>query len=285
MKVGMKTVLCTLAAALVSGHASASTEKLAQAEAAYQAREYDAAGKAQAQTAAQLYGELAAEQTTAVARAKYLSAQSEALYFLGHASDDKALKIQHHLAGLAAGEKAVAEFGITDVTQANVALLKSQFQADDLKVLAEALYQRGANLGQWGQANGVTESLGRWPDLKATMQLIIDLGFSSIQDYGPLRTLGRGNHQIPALLGGSNKRAEKYLQSAVSKTKAPGTIYSVNGYNNTFYAELLRDIEKADEGRALLESFVRADAAQLNPRMAPETRRAQREALDLLNNW
>jgi len=274
--------------AQVSGQTSAqaSVEALVQkAASAYKAREFDAAGIAQAQTAADAYGEAANAERDTKKQAVLLTRQAEVLHFLGTAYSTKGEKIKYHLAGLAAADKALLAFGVSDVQNAKAADLRSKLSAEDLKMLADALYNRGINLGQWGSANGVSESLGRWPELRANMQLVIDIGHEEIASFGPARVIGRGFHQIPGFLGGSNREARKYLQPAFQKTLATGQIYSTHGSNNLFYAELLRDTNKADEGKAILEAFVKADASTLNPELAPEVKKAQRDARDLLRKW
>jgi hypothetical protein len=288
----MKTLLMSALFALVAAAPSvqaATTEELVQkAEGAFKERDYNSPGIAKANEAAGIYGQVVAAQTDAKAQAKYLAKQAEALYFVGHANTDRDLKIKYHLAGMESADKGVKVFGITDVTDVEpkqIAELKKSLTAEELNLLGELLYQRGANLGQWGAANGVTASLGRWSELRETMNLIIKLGVQTTREYGALRTLGRGYHQIPGLLGGDNGKAEKYLQTAVEKTKAPGAIYSTNGYNNVYYAEVLRDTDKEQQGRELLEAFLKADPNTLNKDAVPETKKAQSEAAELLKDW
>ena len=259
----------------------------AAAEKAYSQRDYTAPGIKSAQEAADLYAQEAAKEANPIVKAKYLTGQAEALYFVGAASQANSEKIDKHLKGMDVAVVAVAAFGIKDVTKVSpddVKKLKA-LPADQLAILAAALYQRGINLGQWGAANGVMKSLSKWPELKANMQIIIDLGQGKINEYGPYRVLGRGYYKIPSMLGGSVDKAIQYLSSAIKGSKAPGQNYSVNGFNNTFYAEALNNNGKSAEAKQLLNDFLKADPKTLEPALAPENKQAQSDAKDLLKSW
>lgn len=258
-----------------------------EAKAAYAQREYDNAGIQKAQAAADIYAKLVTEASDAKAKTQLLVRQSEALYFVGDADKANAVKIEKHNQGYQLADQAVKALGVKDVssiTDSEVTALKSSLSADDLALLGDALYFRGTNLGKWGQANGVTTSLGRWPELRANMELIGKLGLDANHEYGAARTLGKAYATLPGLLGGSTKKALQYLSTAVTKSAAPGKTYSTNGYNNLFYAEVLNENGDTDEAKALLEAFIAADAATLNPELAVETRRAQSDAKELLKD-
>jgi hypothetical protein len=285
------TAFGSLAAFVVgtaASHASAQTteELMNQAKAAYAAREYSAAGAAKSQEAADLYAQAAKTATDKKTQALALVGQSEALYFVGAANAAAEVKIEKHLAGLELADSVVKSYGISDVTNvpaADITRLKA-LPADELALLGEALYFRGTNLGQWGNANGVMESLGRWPELRSTMEVIVNLGVFGAHEYGAYRVLGRGYFKVPGLFGGSNKQAEKYLSAAVKFTLAPGQVFSMNGYNNLYIAELYKDIGKEKEAKEILEAFVAADAKALNPPSYVEFLEAQKEAQVMLND-
>jgi hypothetical protein len=259
-----------------------------EAKTAFGQREYDNAGIQKAQAAADIYAQLATEASDTKAKAELLVRQSEALYFVGDADKANAVKIEKHNQGYQLADQAVKSLGVKDVsaiTDAEVASLKSTLSAADLALLGDALYYRGTNLGKWGQANGVTTSLGRWPELRATMELVGKLGLESVHEYGAARTLGKAYATLPGLLGGSTKKALEYLSKAVSKSAAPGQKYSTNGFNNLFYAEVLNENGDTDEAKALLEAFITADPATLNPSLVAETRRAQADAKEMLKDF
>lgn len=276
----------SLASAGSIASAQTSEELMNQAKAAYAAREYSAAGAAKSQEAADLYAQAAKSATDKKTQNLALVGQSEALYFVGAANTAAEVKIEKHLAGLEIADSVVKAYGINDVTNvpaADLARLKA-LPADELALVGEALYFRGTNLGQWGNANGVMESLGRWPELRSTMEVIVNLGVFGAHEYGAYRVLGRGYFKVPGLFGGSNKQAEKYLSAAVKYTLAPGQVFSMNGYNNLYIAELYKDIGKEKEAKEILEAFVAADAKALNPPSYVEFLEAQKEAQVMLND-
>lgn len=268
--------------------ASAQTleELMNQAKEAYAAREYSAAGAAKSQEAADIYAQVARSATDKKTQHLALVGQSEALFFVGAANTAAEVKIEKHLAGLEIADSVVKAYGISDVTNVvaiDLARLKA-LPADELALVGEALYYRGINLGQWGNANGVMESLGRWPELRSTMEVIVNLGVFAAHEYGAYRVLGRGYFKVPGLFGGSNKQAEKYLSAAVKFTLAPGQAFSVNGYNNLYIAELYKDIGKEKEAKEILEAFVAADAKALAPPSYVEFIETQKEARVMLND-
>ncbi|HRK06245.1 MAG TPA: hypothetical protein PLZ57_00630 [Pseudobdellovibrionaceae bacterium] len=258
-----------------------------EAKVAYEARGYDAAGRLQAERAVDLYKQAMAVASNDAEKFTSMIGQSEAQYFVGNSTDDNQVKIERHLAGLEIADAVVKAFGVQDVTavaEADLQRLKA-LPADQLALLGEALYYRGINLGQWGAANGVMASLGRWPELRSTMELIVNINLKNIHEYGAFRTLGRGYFKVPGMFGGSNKRAEKYLSEAVKQTLAAGQIFSTNGYNNIYYAELLKDLGRDQEAKDLLQAFVNSQVLAVNPPSKQEYVRAQGEAADLLAQW
>lgn len=285
----MKALLVAALVAVVAPVAQAATpvEAIQQAEQAYAQREYDNAGAAKAQAAADLFAQAAADKSIGTpVKAVALAGQAEAIYFVANVATDNNVKIAKHLEGMNAADAALKLYGINDVnnvSDSDVARLKA-LPADELNVVAKAMFQRGINLGQWGAASGVAQSLGKWPELRANMDLLTKIGKTDIAQYGPYRTLGLGYYKIPALLGGSMAKADKYLSTAVSKTLAAGQVYSVNGHNNVFYAQVLRDNGNAAKAKELLQNFLKADPNTLNPGSAPETKAAQREAAELLKS-
>ena len=287
MKAILMTALIAVSVSVGFNAAQAATveELLVQAKQSFAEREYDNAGVAKAQASADLYAQAASDKAVSkFNKVAALAGQAEALYFVANVNPATDVKIAKHWEGFTAAETVVKMFGVNDVTNvsdATVASLKA-LPADQLKIFAEALFQRGINLGQWGAASGVAQSLGRWPELRSNMELIVKIGFKDLHEYGAYRTLGLGFYKIPALLGGSMAKADKYLSTAVSGSLAAGQTYSINGYNNVFYAQILRDNGSAAKAKELLQNFLKADANTLNPGNAPETKAAQREATELL---
>ena len=274
--------------ALADGTAA---EFIAQAKAAYAQRAYSEEGIAKAKEAASLYEKAAALQTGREA-AESLNGEAEALHFAGAATSEakKSEKIATHLSGIQVGDRALQTLGVNAIgdlfSPEGIEKTKARLNTEELKTLANAIYFRGANLGQWGTANGVVDSLGKWPELRDSMQAIIDLDMKEVNDFGAYRVLGRGYFKIPALLGGSMRKARRYLTEAVNNTKS--TVYpelSRQATNNLYLAEVLHEDKAGEAAKALLQKTIAADAAQLNPDQVPETQDVQKQAAEFLKNW
>lgn len=284
----MKAYLSAFAAILFCSPmalADAAADLISQANSSYSSRDYDAAGVQAAKQAGDLYGQAVAQASDATVRAKALVGQSMAIYFVADASNSNDVKKELHLKGMELADQAAEVMGLSDVAKASdqdVQRLKGSLSAEQMRVLGDALYYRGINLGQWGAANGVVDSLNRWPELRDNMQLLVNLGLREMHGFGAFRVLGRGYYKIPTLLGGSMKRAEQYLSAALKGTLASGQTFSTNGYNNIYLADVLRENGRAAEAKAILEGFVAADVKTLDPESVPENRRSQKEAQDLL---
>ncbi len=278
----------------VTGHtvfAETAAELEARAQTAYEARDFTGPGVQSAQLSADLFGKaVAASSADPAKQAELKVRQAAACFFLGDALQDNAAKITQLWNGYNLANDVVANtFGIKDVTAVSDPQLQSllKLPADQLTRLGEALYVRGINLGNWGQVNGIMESLNKWPDLKASMELMVRLGQKTLHEYGAYRTLGRGLFKIPGLLGGDVPKATKYLQVAVQGSIAPGQTFSINGFNNLFYADILKDAGKDAEAKKLLQDFI--SAAHANPNILPgypaETKNAVRQADEMLKSW
>ncbi len=277
--------LFVAALALISTTAFAAATPEA-AEQAYAARDYTQPGRASAAEAVKLFGELAQTTADKNLKAQYLVKQAASSFFLGDSTADNNEKIAQFTAGMGSSNAALKIAGINDVnnvSDADIAAITKRSK-DEVTLVAEALYVYGINLGQWGQANGVMQSLNKWPELRTTMELIVKVGAKGLHEYGAYRTLGRGYFKIPALLGGDVAKAQKYLSTAVNGSLAAGQVYSVNGYNNLFYADLLIDQGQEDQAKKLLQDFIKADAKTLLPGYEAETRQSQRLAAEMLKN-
>jgi len=293
----MKALFFTaaLAASLISTQSFADADPAAGAAAkakeAFAKRDYTNAGIHSAQQAADLYAE-AAKLSTGAAQANYLIQEAGAIYFVGEASTNNDVKIEKHLKGIQLTDQALKNLGIDNVpgiTDAQIAQLKSAKSKDELSLIAEGLYYRGTNLGQWGQANGVVQSLSKWPELRRTMETIQALGLVATHDFGAFRVLGRGYFKIPRLLGGDMGKATFYLKTAFEKTKAKinnvTQEFSRNGYNNNYYAEVLKENNEAAKGKELLQKFIAADPKAIDSENEVELKHAQEQAKELLKSF
>lgn len=259
-----------------------------KAKEAFAKREFSGSGIASAQEAADLYGKAAATSSDATEKAGYLVNEAAAIYFVGDASSDNSVKIEKFLKGIQFADQALALLGLGDVpgaSDAQIDQLKASLKPAQLALLGEGLYFRGTNLGQWGQANGVVQSLSKWPELRRTMEIIKNIGLQSIHDYGANRVLGRGYFKIPGLLGGSVQKATELLGEAMKKTLVAGKIYSKNGYNTNYFAEVLNENGDTDKAKALLQAFIAADPASIDAASIPELKEAQRLAKEILKSF
>ena len=280
-------ILSTLFASTVISaplsHAFAATAD--EAKDAFSQREFDDAGVAKAQEAADDYAQLVTETSDNALKAAYLVRGSEANYFIADASKAHDVRLSHFDTGYQLADQAVKLLGVASVTSVSDADLATLKASAELNLIADGLYFRGINLGQWGQENGVASSLGKWSELRSNMELIGKLGMDKTHEFGSFRTLGKAYAALPALLGGSMKKAESYLKQAVDGSLAPGQTYSVGAYNNIYYAQILAKTGKVDAAKTLLQGFVSADANTLNLGEIPEVRRAQNDAKELLKGF
>ncbi len=284
----------------------------AQADAEYAQRDYTPAGVAHVQTALTKYTSLLGMTTDAVQLAQINLGITKANYFIGDNSTDKATQKQLFAQGMATSDLILKNYGINDtststLTDSLAQSLKAANSANKPKMdlLAEALYQKAANLGQWGQTD-VVGALTRWPELRNIMDFITKLNYAStdsagkttlvsyksIHGYAAYRVVGRGYFVIPALLGGDKSKSEKYLALAFTSSQAVDASgkalnFSTDGYNNIDYTDTLRANGKTAQAKAILTAFVAADPK--DSKIFPATDevidivRTQKEARDILS--
>jgi hypothetical protein len=216
-----------------------------------------------AQQAADMYLTLAQGTEEKLAKATYLNEASNALYYVAAMAESNVDKKRIHTEGFNKAAQAID-------------LLRGTTVDAEKEALALGFYRYGANLGKWGEANGVAASLSKWPTLKNTMFSILNLGYKKIEWYGANRILGRAYYKLPFPLG-SKKKAYNYLKEAFDNTKE-GNKVSVHGLNNLYMADLLIAIGKKAQAKKLLETFVSLDAETLCPARVPETKMEMEEA-------
>lgn len=283
----MKAFLLASVLAFTGLSATAQADKLSEAQAAFASRDYTDAGVQNALNSAKLYRELASEAQAAGSTFQahtYIVNQSEALYFAGNATEEgEDNKERFHLEGFETAFVVVKAFGITDFRKVSDAKLDElkKLPPEQLQLLGEALYFHGINFGQWGLAKGITTTLTRWDELRENMNLINNLGLEQIHEYGARRVLGRAFMKLPLSMG-DKKKSERFLTQAVNGSLAPGQIYSTNGTNNIYYADILIENGKESKAKEFLEQFVKADPATLHPEMIPENVESIRLALKTL---
>lgn len=219
--------------------------------------------------AANIYETLANNTHEIEHKIKLLTKSSLSLYYFGTHSDNNELKKTIHERGWILAEKATKLYEL--------------YQSDllDNELLAKALMQQGANMGKWGEANGIGQSLVRWPELEKIMKRIIKLGQASVNSYGPYRILGRAYFVLPSPLG-SREKSERYLKRAYKKSLNQNG-KSIYGLNVIYYAEVLISRDKSDIAKDILLSFLSSDPETINLERIPETKEEFEIAKNLLD--
>ena len=287
----MKTIMI-IATLAFSMFASANT--LQQAQELYAKRAYNAAGIQQVKAANAIYRDLVREAGGEKANLELTYGLIETLYFLGEAVATEDEQKAMFWEGYQIADRVVVSYGVTDIGSIDDRSQRDRLQqtVNRLKALPEPektqfariLYVRSSCLGQWGQLNGVRESLGRKDELINNGKLVINMGKKDVNEHGPMRALGRTYYVLPALFGGSNRKAKQYLKEAFVNTRNGGRV-SINGYTNLYYAEVLEATGEEAKAKKLLKLFIDSDMNTLNPTSIPENKRAHKKAVDLLAEW
>lgn len=219
----------------------------------------------------ELYTGLANTASTTDEKAQNYFLASQAVYYVGAKSTDNASRKKYH------------ELGYTTAAK-GVALLENKpgLSEAQKELLANNLYFYGANLGKWGEANGIASSLGRWPELQETMKKIIKLNMAYVQDYGAYRILGRAFYKLPFPLG-SNQKSLNYLKTAFEETKH-GQDISHSSINVIYYANVLIAVDQNALAKTILTSLINKDPASYNKDRIPETIDDQAEAKTILSS-
>ncbi len=284
-----KSILLFTAVFAIGLHSFAN-EKATQAYEAYEQRDYSQAGTKKVEEAIALFSEaIDAESDPAQVR-ELKVAQTSAYYFLGTAINDKDGQLAAHESAMAIADSLMEEMGVDseqahELSQNEIAQIKNSLDENEELTLAEAMYSKGISLSQWGKLKGISSSIGRLPEVLGLMDRIEMMGYESIHEYGPYRTIGRINFVLPKLFGGDLKKSEQYLKDAYRNTLPDGEQYSTNGYNNIYLAETLHKLGKENQAIRLLETFVSADFSTLADGSEPENREALRIAEELIKDW
>lgn len=282
----MKNIL--LASSLVfTMVATAMAEDSRQAaDTLYSQRENSDAGAQKAVEAADMYLRLTANAKSNEKNSLFVSA-ARAYYFVGSFTKDKNKKIEIFDKGMAAAQNVLKVY-LPELKQQNLEAVAKEVlekvNPNEVLELAHALYYEGINLGAWAEANGITQSLSKWPTLRNYMLLVNLLKKEDINLYGASRVLGRAYYRLPVIAGGDKDKARTYLSAAFNGTLQDGV--SKSGSTNVFYAEFLYNSDKKkDEAIKLLKAFVAANADTLDPEAIPETKSSQETAKKLLADW
>jgi hypothetical protein len=226
--------------------------------------------KANALKSAEMYKELADSESDQVRKTELTTFAAESYYYVAsHAADNADTIDTHDMAQ----EMMADSYKAFQAEKSDVAAMTDS----EKNILARAMYFYGANLGAWGSAAGIGVALPNWPKLKRSMEYIIKvLKKGDVEDYGPFRILGRAYYKVPSLPRSTNwNKSLKYLERGYKKTlNAKGQ--STYGLFAIYYADTLKVLKRAPEGKKVLESFIaslsagKKDASVLNPSRVPE---------------
>ncbi len=279
-------------------------EKSAQEK--YESRDYSEAGIGNAESAAQIYAELAQSSTVTTEKHRLLVKQSEALYFINDAKSyilrlkwrsqgedaedisgakgaDKAIRdavIAGHDHGMNVARDVLKHYGVEDLMVEDDLEIPGNLQslpALEKGILAQAAYFEGINLAGKALATGKMEFLPKWKTLKSKMFLILALGQESFSAYGAYRVLGRGYHKIPALFGGSMEKAEAYLRKSYDLGMVTSQRTALSGVTTFYLTDLLLALGKSTEAEDIAIALTQADVSALDSSLKLENKRAQKE--------
>lgn len=155
-------------------------------------RLYKARGEKKENTlsAAKIYEDLANTTTDEREKGLLLIKQSQSLYYYGGLISSKNQKKSNYIKAYTAAKKAI------NLLSASKGVPKTNVSNSEL---ALAHYFYAINLARWGQANGISSSIRKLPELMRNLNLVSKLD-ASVEDFGALRTTGRTKHKVPKTL-------------------------------------------------------------------------------------
>lgn len=122
----------------------------------------------------------------------------------------------------------------------------SKLNAEEKKLLAEALYNYGLTTARYIDIKGQWEAIKRMEDIKRSMNTIIRIKEEATAFYGAQRTLGIFHTKVPVIAGGKIELAKDYMNTVLEKTKFSGDV-SRYPANNLAYADLMFKLENKKE--------------------------------------
>ena len=201
------------------------------------------------------------------------------MYFYGARAKSKDAKKSIHKRALNAGMEAIKKLSKSEGVPVDGAT-KTE--------LATAHYFYAINLGRWGQANGISSSIGELPKMMKNVDLVLKLD-ETVDEFGALRTSGRTKHKVPAalarLMGLSdfgtedayNDLADAFDNSLVYLDDLEIEV-SKSSTTMVYYLDVLADLdERSDFCDVFLAAMTLAKSgddvlARVNPKKVPEAR-------------
>jgi hypothetical protein len=136
----------------------------------------------------------------------------------------------------------------------------------------EGHFWMAANMGALAESYGLRAGARYRKPIKEALETVLRID-RAFQQGSADRALGRWYFKVPALLGGSRKRAEEHLRASL-------TYNPTNTASHFFLAELLLDQHRDAEARVELQKVL---DAPLDPDWAPEDREFKQKARSLID--
>jgi hypothetical protein len=235
--------------------------------------------KENSRKAATIFKDLASNESNKKAKAMLQLGQAKSLYYFGGKVSSKDQKKSVYSEAYTAAKQAIAALssskGVPAVGVEN---------AD----LAYAHYMYSINLARWGQANGISSSIRKLPELVENLELVNKLD-ETVESYGAYRTLGRTKFKVPSslarLMGLSNFSTEDALEDlfvaydeTIMYVEDLGLEISKDSTTTLYLLDVLADLEEkgdfCDIFRSVKEISSKGDAliTKLYPNRIPETK-------------
>jgi hypothetical protein len=205
------------------------------------------------------------EQPASVARAEALWAAR-----LSARADDfeaawKLARLRYWIGTQAAGDQAARRRALEDGMAAARAAIAARAGAP------EGHFWLAATMGALAESHGVRQGLKYRGAIRDALERVLAID-PAFQQGSADRALGRWYFKVPGLFGGSARKSEAHLRKALAYN--PQSIIT-----RVFLAETLMAMDRDDEARRELQAAV---DAPIDPQWAPEDRRYQQQARELL---
>lgn len=255
--------------ALFLGISSSYAATREEADSKFKARGPEGAALENSAQAAAMYADLYKEATSGsdvLEQASLLIEQSKALYYFGDHSQNNDVKKNEHDLGMKVAEQAAQLLH-------KPGLPTEPKEEDYRTAIASAWYWHCANMGKWGLANGILNSLRQWPDLRKKTEYIYALGEEDVESYGAHRILARAYYSLPFPLG-DNSKALELMQEANEQTLDSTGEISSHSTNVIYYADVLIAKNKKDLAKKILQKLIErsSNLEEYNEDRIPESK-------------
>jgi len=224
-----------------------------------------------AEQSATMFKNSAAKEKDVLVKARMKVAESRAYYFVGRTATNKNEIKKAYENGYNSAQEGI------NLLSTKPGVAKSAAYKTDL---AHAHYYYAANLGKWGEANGILTSLGKWGELEKNLDIIDSLGdeAQALESYGSMRTRGRALQKLPF---GDKNEALKLLKYSFDNSQPEGFDMSSSTTTTLYYLDILVKTN-ADEDTFcevyemmldladMDDEELKEELTELNPDLVPE---------------